>query len=78
VLFDEIDETVSTSLADGALSLVGELARYTCLPATAVHRDLRNLFGFTVRLFRWVTPCFSADQKTARIDMSSQLLYMLA
>jgi hypothetical protein len=56
---------------------IRQLARFTCIPTTTVHRHLTQSLGFMVKHLRWVPHTLTPTQEMERATLSIELLRQL-
>jgi hypothetical protein len=60
-----IDEAILDALDKQPFSSVGELAKLTCIPTTAVYQHFPRSLGFVVKHLRWVPHTLTETQKSS-------------
>jgi hypothetical protein len=72
-----IDQIILDALEHYPFSYIRELARFTCIPITTVHRHLTQSLGFVVKHLRWISHTLTHTQKPERATLSIELLRQL-
>jgi hypothetical protein len=72
-----IDQAILDTLEQYPFSSIWELAGFTFIPTTPIHRHLTQSFGFVVKHLRWVSNTLTPTQETERATLSIELLHQL-
>jgi hypothetical protein len=72
-----IDQAILDTLEHYPFYFIRELARFTCIPPTILHRHLTQSLGFVVQHLRCIPHTLTPAQKTERSTLSIELLRQL-
>jgi hypothetical protein len=74
---NDYDEAIFLALNEEPFASIRQLAQFTHLPRTTIHRLLRGSLEFRVRHLRWVPHRRSDIQKSNRFEVSRKLWSLL-
>jgi hypothetical protein len=72
-----IGQAILDTLEQYPFSSIQDLARFTCIPTTTIHRHLTQSLGFVVKHLPWVPHTLTPTQKTEPVTLSIGLLRQL-